>query len=532
VINFSRTTIPFSDTRQFSKLFIDYTFASEKLSPFYTFRTDNGGYADAAKKLTYNESFRSILVDVINDQYKSTGIAANENLITKLSLPGTMTVCTGHQLCLFTGPLYFIYKIITTIKLAEEQSSLLKKNIVPVYWMASEDHDFEEISSVNLFGKTLKWENADAKGAVGKLKTDSLTAIIAELKVLFGDSIPPNDLFIAIEKAYRPGRTLAQATREFVNDLFEGKILILDADDVRLKKCFVPQFKNEIEKQDSEIFVNNSISELTSLGYSAQVNPRKINLFFMKENFRERIEEKEGKFVVLNSDLHFSKEELLSKIENHPENFSPNVVLRPMYQQTILPNIAYIGGPGEISYWLEYKKMFEQFNIPFPVLQPRHFVLILDKNSENRLSKFEISLNELFTDVEELVKSFVRKNSGDSISLEKEKEGLKKIFESIKTKIVPVDPTLKGNADAELQKQLNALENLESKVLRAAKQKQETAIGQIRKLREKILPGGVLQERYENFIPFYLKYGKEFIPALEKQFTFPVESLVVLTETN
>jgi bacillithiol biosynthesis cysteine-adding enzyme BshC len=432
-------------------------------------------------------------------------------------------------LCLFTGPLYFIYKIITTINVAEEQSKVLGKNIVPVYWMASEDHDFDEISSVNLFGKTLKW-SADAKGAVGKLKTDSLSGIISELKSLLGNSSVGVNLSELIEKAYRPGRTLAQSTREFVNELFKDKLLILDANDARLKKCFAAQLKNEIEKQNSETPVSETISELAKLGYEAQVNPRKINLFYMKENFRERIEEKDGKFSVLNSTIVFSKEELLSEIDLHPENFSPNVVLRPIYQQTILPNIAYVGGPGEISYWLEYKKMFEQFKAPFPVLQPRHFALIVDKNSEERLSKLQLSLEELFGDAEELIKSFVKKNSGDSILLDQEKEELKKIFDSVRTKIVPVDSTLKGTVDAELQKQLNALENLESKVMRAAKQKQETAIGQIRKLREKFLPGGILQERYENFIPFYLKYGEEFIPMLEKQFEFPVENLLILSE--
>lgn len=529
MINFSNRTIPFSTTNQFPKLFLDYISASENLFSFYSFPPTKNGYADATKKMQYDESIRPILVEVIREQYQATEISIDEKLISKLAEAGTMTVCTGHQLCLFTGPLYFIYKIITTIKVADDQSKLLGKNIIPIYWMASEDHDFEEISSVNIFGKTLKWK-MESRGAVGNLKTDSLTEIIAELKLVMGDVPNANDLFAIIEKAYRAGRTLAQATREFVHELFRGKVLILDSNDPRLKNYFIPLLKNEIEKQNSEVAVSDSISKLATLGYEAQVKPRKINLFFMKKNIRERIEEKDGKYVVLNSKITFSKSELIYEIENYPGNFSPNVVLRPLYQQILLPNIAYIGGPGEISYWLEYKIMFEQFNIPFPILQPRHFVLIVDKSSNERLAKLGITLEDLFGDVEELIKTFVIKNSEDAVLLNTEKDELKKIFDTIKTKISPVDSSLENAVDADLQKQLKALENLESKVMRAAKQKLETSISQIRKLREKFLPNGILQERYENFIPYYLKYGTEFIPMLEKQFELPVENLLVLGE--
>lgn len=526
--NFSSSTISFSSTHQFSKLFLDYVSGAEHLRSFYAYAPTSEGYAAAVENLKYDENIRPVLVDVIREQYKNTEIAIDENLISKLALPGTMTVCTGHQLCLFTGPLYFIFKIISTINLAEAQSKLTGKIIVPVYWMASEDHDFEEVSSVNLFGKKIKW-SAEAKGAVGGLKTDSLNEVLAELKALLGDSLAATDFYSIIERAYRPGRTLAQATREFVHVLFAGKVLILDANDSKLKKFFIPFIKNEIEKQDSEALVNISIAELTKSGYEAQVNPRKINLFFMKKGIRERIEEKDGKFVVLNSKNSFSSSELIYEIENYPGNFSPNVVLRPLYQQTILPNIAYVGGPGEISYWLEYKKMFEKFNVTFPILQPRHFALILDKNSVEKISKLEITTEKLFGDIEELIKTVVKKNTGDSTSLETEKEALKKIFDAVREKIVPVDPTLKGAVDAELQKQINALENLEAKVMRAAKQKQETTVTQLRKLKEKILPEGTLQERYENFIPFYLKYGENFVPAISTQFDFPVEGVSLLT---
>ncbi|MDQ3111619.1 MAG: bacillithiol biosynthesis cysteine-adding enzyme BshC [Bacteroidota bacterium] len=526
---FTATTIPFSATHQFSELFLDYVSGNKKLESFYTFPANDEGYPAAADQLKYDETIRKDVVAAIREQYIQTGISIDESLIKKLEMPGAMTVCTGHQLCLFTGPLYFIFKIITTIRVAEEQSKKTGKTIVPVYWMATEDHDFDEISSVNLYGKTISWKT-EAGGAVGRLRTDSLETVLAELKVVMGVNEAADKLFSIISKAYFPGRTLAQATREFVHTLFGGKVLIIDPDDARLKKHLVPVLKKDVFEHTSKKFVLEVCGKLADAGFAIQVNPRSINVFYMKDNMRERIEEKDGKFHVLNSAISFTKEELNNEMDNYPENFSPNVVLRPMYQQIILPNIAYIGGPGEIAYWLEYKLMFEGFNIPFPLLQPRNFALILEKQVEEKINKLGLQAEDFFGDVEELIKTFVKKISGDSLSMEAEKATIRTVFESLRDKMIAADPTLKGAADAELQKQINGIENLEGKLLKASKQKQETSIAQIRKIREKILPAGMLQERYENFIPFYLKYGERLIAGLSAEFIFPVNGLLMLTE--
>jgi bacillithiol biosynthesis cysteine-adding enzyme BshC len=528
VTEFSTRTIPFPAIPQFSKLFIDYIAEAPSLKDLYSFHFSDKGYSEAVANNSYDENIRSVLVNVIREQYEKTGIAAPEDLLKDLAKEKTLTVCTGHQLCLFTGPLYFIYKIISAIRVAEEQSKKTGRKIIPVYWMASEDHDFEEISSVNLYGKTVSWKE-NAGGAAGRLKTDSLSSVLAEIKLLMGENEPVDNLFRLFSQAYRPGRTIAQATRELVHELFKGKILVIDPDDSRLKKFFIPVFQKDIFENAAEKYVSETATKLDTLQYSIQVNPRKINVFYLGENFRERIEEKEGKYHVLNSSLSFSKEELQKEIEAHPEKFSPNVILRPMYQQVILPNIAYVGGPGEIAYWLEYRSAFGQFKISFPVLQPRNFAIILEKHTAEKIQKLGLAVEDFFGDTEELIKNYVKKISGDSLSLEKEKEIIRKTFESIREKMLAADPTLKGAADAELQKQVNGIENMEGKLLKASKQKQETSVAQIRKLKEKILPSGILQERYENFIPFYLKYGPALMDELQAAF-HAANGLVVLSE--
>jgi bacillithiol biosynthesis cysteine-adding enzyme BshC len=246
-------------------------------------------------------------------------------------------------------------------------------------------------------------------------------------------------------------------------------------------------------------------------------------------NIRERIENDGNVFKVLNTDITFTEEQLKTEIELHPGRFSPNVVLRPVYQQKILPNIAYVGGPGEIAYWLEYKAMFEHHKISFPVLIPRNFAMISDEKSMTQISKLGFEMKDIFRDVDVLIKEFIIKNSSDSLSLKEEEEKLTKIFNEISGKAISIDSTLKSTVEAEMQKSINSIKNIESKLMRAEKQKQETSVNQIKKLKDKYLPEGVLQERYDNFIPFYLKSGKDFIKDLKDAFV-PFEFEMVIVE--
>ncbi len=526
---FRSTNVPFEKTGKFTRLFLDYISGDPKLSAFQAFAPDADGYRKAAGALYYEEKKRAVVADAILRQYAQSDVDLPADLFRDLSEPGTLTVCTGHQLCLFTGPLYFVYKILSTIRLAEFVAQASGKKCIPVYWMASEDHDFDEIASVNLFGKTLTWEKP-GNGAVGNLRTNSLQAFPGELKTLMGESPAAVELHALFAKVYRPGRTLAAATRELVHELTGGKILVLDGNDAELKKLFVPYFKADLFAQIPFREVNATIAELEKAGYGAQVNPREINVFYLGENFRERIGQEGSKFRVVNTETTFTAEELENELQKHPEKFSPNVVLRPLYQQVLLPNIAYTGGPGELAYWLEYKRMFDHFGVTFPVLQPRHSVLLIDRASAERMQKFGISVEDLFTETEELVKKIVAANAGEAISLDTEKEKLREVFLSATAKAAASDPTLKKNAEAELQKALNSLEALEAKMLRAHKQKQEASVAQVRKLHEKLFPSGGLQERHDNFIPFYLKYGPGFFSSLEKEFHFPNTALLVFVE--
>ena len=295
----------------------------------------------------------------------------------------TYTVCTGHQLCLFTGPLYFIYKIISTINLAEE---LKKKystyNFVPVYWMASEDHDFDEVNHINLFGKKIEWKRKPG-GPVGKFSTAGIGEVISELKSVLGDSKNASELISLFENAYVNHSDYASATRYLIHELF-GKygLVILDADDNRLKNEFREIIRDDIFNHSNFKLVNETIAQLKNNGYDSQVTPKEINFFLLSKKFRGWIDSEK---------IKSEPEEWKKKLVEKTERFSPSVVTRPLYQQKILPNLAYVGGPAEISYWLEYKAMFDHHKIFFPVLMPRNFVHIdNDETSETEIFKSKL----------------------------------------------------------------------------------------------------------------------------------------------
>jgi bacillithiol biosynthesis cysteine-adding enzyme BshC len=528
---FKKSTIALSATNQFSKLIIDYISNDNSLRPFYSYLPTLETFQQVIEDKSKELIDRELLVGVLKNQYEKSNIQHPVSTIELLLKENTYTVCTGHQLCLFTGPLYFIYKIISTINLAEAlKKKYPENNFVPVYWMASEDHDFEEIKSIHLFGKNIAWNNEEAKGAVGDLKTQSLDKVIDELKQILGESANANQLIQLFNNAYLKQSNLADATRYLVNELFEDYgLVILDANDKQLKTTFSEIIKDDILNNSNFKLVNKTIEELDRVGVKAQVNPREINCFYMMDGLRERIVFENSIYKIQNSEIVYTKVELLIELQNHPERFSPNVVLRPVYQQKILPNLAYVGGPGEIAYWLEYKAMFNFHKINFPVLMPRNFAMLMDEKLNQQLQKLGLTINDLFKDTELLTKEYVNKNASGEISLKEQEEKLTTIYNELALKVTAIDVTLKSSVEAELQKSLNALKNIETKLLRAEKQKQETSINQIKKIKDKFLPEGKLQERYDNIAPHYLKSGKQLIADLKEVFDpFEFQMLVLI----
>ena len=487
-MSFQKTEINFNDTGLLSRLVSDYITGSDQVRSFYSVFPDEKGFRELLDRRKSFPTDRKLLAEVLTEQNHLSHESVKKN-IGLLEQAGTFTVTTGHQLNLFTGPLYFIYKILSAIKLSGWLNEKFPTNkFVPVYWMASEDHDIAEINHTYLFGKKVEWSNAGT-GAAGRLNCIGIDAAIEELKNITGNKSEAGKLLSILADSYKEGRSLSEATRILVNSLF-GKygLVIIDPDNAKLKKLFIPVLKEELLHQVSFAKTTSTISELEKMNYEIQVSPREINLFYLEDHSRERIVKEKEVFSVLKGTKTWTESEILIELEKNPERFSPNVVLRPLYQEIILPNIAYVGGPAEIAYWLEYKNMFDHFKCSFPALVLRNCAMIADAGSAKRMQKLKISEGDLFKPVDLLSKEFI-KNDNAGFSMEEEIAMFNKAFDSLYRKAMAIDPTISKSVAGENQKQLNAIKSLEEKIIRAEKKKHEISLQQIQKLKDKFFPG-------------------------------------------
>ena len=509
--------IPFEQVPQLAFKDMAYANADPRLRPFYKYDVSLEAFGQVIEDKKSNTTNRAVLVEVLREQYKSFKIndKVQQNIESLLN-ENTFTVVTAHQPVLFTGPLFYIYKIISTINLAEQLNNHYPNyHFVPFFINGGEDHDFEEVNNATVFNKKIEWQSGE-KGPVGRMKTASLTPVLEELKQVLGESEHAQHLYQLAETAYTSQEYYGLATLHFVNELFkEYGLVALGTNRVALKRLFMPIMEEELLQQSSQPLVEATQQELEKLGFGSQAHVRDINLFYLRPQIRERIVREGDTFKVLNTDYTFTKEEIIQELHEHPEHFSPNVVLRPLLQETILPNLAYIGGGGEIAYWLERKSQFEHFGVNFPMLIRRNSALWVDKGASSRMEKLELEVNNLFQDTETLIKYYIDRNTEGELSLTAEKNTLENLFNQIAEKAKNVDMTLEKAVLAEGAKQLKTLEQIEGRIVRAEKQKHETALNQIRALRDKLFPNNGLQERSDNFMSIYVKYGQEFFDVLK-----------------
>lgn len=536
--------IRFQNSGYFSPLMNDYLNQKPDLQSLYN-RFPNLENFEAQiieKKINFNgnDNFngnikgnakREILVAVLEAQYAKTNTSETTlNNIKLLNHSNTFTITTGHQLNLFTGPLYFLYKIISTINLTKElKTKYPSNNFVPIYWMATEDHDFEEINYFNFKGRKFRW-NKESKGPVGRLSTEGLSEFLEVYAPELGSGKNANAIKKLFQEAYLMHSNLAEATHYLANKLFgEYGLVILDADNKDLKRVFSPYIKEELIDQTAHKHVLETAEKLKN--YSIQVNPREINLFYLEDNLRERIILENGIYKVNNTKIEFSETEILELLENHPEKFSPNVIMRPLYQEVILPNLCYIGGGGEIAYWLELKSFFDALDVTFPILSLRNSAVLATKKQAEKSHKMGLSWSDLFRKQKDLINAKTAQLSEFPIDFTPQKEQLRKQFESFYEIAQQTDKSFVGAVKAQEAKQLKGMKNLEKRLLKAQKRKYFETLERITDLQNELFPNQSLQERQANFSEFYVENGDRLIPQLFDQLK-PLEdhfSIIILS---
>ena len=528
------TRIPYRQTGYFSKTVVDYIDQVPSLKEFFNYPTTLQGIKKAIedrKQFKYN---RDVLVTELTKQYSLVTVSDKTKAnIESLASGTTFTFTTAHQNNIFTGPLYFIYKILHTIRLAEYcKANLPGYNFVPVFYMGTEDADIDELNNINVEGQNLVWKTKQT-GAVGNMKVDKelvklIGLVEGQLSVLpFG-----NEVLKLMKDCYKEGDTVQQSTFKIVNALFgEYGLVVLLPDNPGLKKQMIPVFKDDLLHQTASDIVERTAERVDKAGYKVQANPREINLFYLKENTRERIEKRNDQYLILNAQLSFGEDELLQELNEHPERFSPNVILRGLYQETILPNLAFIGGGGETAYWLQLKDLFHHYKVPFPMLVLRNSFLVVEKKWQERIAKLGFTIEDFFLSEQELMNKVVMHESTNEVKLNGSLTELEKMYESFKKQAAAVDRTLEKHVEALKLRTVQRLQELEKKMLRAEKRKFTDQQRQINTIKEHLFPGNGLQERHDNFSYYYARWGKDFIQKLYENSLKLEQEFVILHET-
>ncbi|WP_294250905.1 bacillithiol biosynthesis cysteine-adding enzyme BshC [uncultured Chryseobacterium sp.] len=520
--------LPFQKIESIPQLIRD--FLDHKIEGFRedTFSSDHISRQIRLKQESFTQNSRDILAEALKDQLKELTLSsAQKENAELLRLPNTFTVTTGHQLNLFSGPAFFVYKILQTIKTC----SYLKEkfpdfNFVPIYWMASEDHDFAEI---NHFRTEAGYYEINEKsgGPVGKITIHD-TFFISEFEKEFKDCVFGTELILMLKEAYKTGNTLTQAIRVLVNRLFSDTgLLMIDGDSTLLKSQMIDTFRDELLHFSLHKASEAKVKFLTEKYGKVQVNPREINLFYLSET-RDRIDFNGRNYVVLDKGIQFTEKEILDELEQFPEKFSPNALMRPVYQETVLPNLAYIGGNAEIMYWLELKDYFRDTGIPFPVLVPRNSMLFVKEKTIGKIKNLNLRIDDFFGNFTDITHNKILQDSA-VLDLLNEKEGqLIRQFSDLKEAAETTDRSFGNMVKAEEVRQLKSFKRMKKRLLHAEKIKQIELMERLETLFMEVHPSKNWQERVYNFSVFFADHGYEWMEACLEEIQIGAPELIIV----
>lgn len=503
------------ESGHWKRLLKDYLDGAPILDSLYGRRPELNAFEGQISDKAKSFGNRTVLVDALGKQYSDLGIQGNsELLINSLKEENTFTVTTGHQLCLMGGPAYFIYKIAGCISLARAlKEKYPNKKFIPVFWLATEDHDFAEINHFHLFNRRFEW-NIDSKGPVGRLKLEDFESLSEELKEVLGNADFAEELYDTFQKSYLQSNNLSEATIKLVYELFGfDELLCLDADEFSLKSLFVPIMEQELLEETSFKSVQKANEILTKADYTTQIHLREINLFYIQDNYRERIISDGNEWSTKDGNHKWSKEQVIEELHAHPECFSPNVAMRPLYQECILPNLAYIGGGGEMAYWLQLKPIFDAFKVDFPMLIPRLSATSVLPSVAKKIDKLGLPIQDYFNREEDLIKKYMVELTPLQ-GFDEEEKMIELIEKSLMDKMQELDEGFRKSIAADVNAMQKLLERIQGKYGKQIKQKEETSINQLRSVQNAIYPHSKLQERHENFSSWYLRSGKDALNSL------------------
>ncbi len=513
-MSLSIETIPISEFLSLSPIVEDYLNESEKLKPLINGYQRLADLKSQIEQKQSNFTHRELLVSRLTHQNEKVCLHSNQiENINALHSSNTFTITTAHQTNVFGGPLYFVQKAISTIKACQLAKSMFPEYVfVPIFWMGTEDHDFEELNHTYAFQTDFVWNDKQG-GAFGRYQTQSLAPLVKQLTNKFDNSEHGTFLTALFESAYLKHNTVAAATRYLLTELLgEQGLVVIDGDDVELKRIMIPTFEREILSQFSSKAAKPTMEWINEHYGGSQAFAREINLFYLTSHDRNRIIQlAENEFGVKSSKKRWSSQEIIAELNEFPEQFSPNVMLRPLMQELCLPNLMYVGGGGELSYWFQLKAIFEATNVTFPLLALRDSAVYLTRKSTQKLGQLGLTVPSFLQSKQELTKAIIQEHTEHELQLDKPRKLIREAMQLIEHQARQIDFTLKASSKAEEQKMINSLHKLEKKMMRAEKKNHQVALTRMNVVYENMYPKGKLQERILNFSELYLEYGTAWI---------------------
>ena len=533
------------DVRRFpwiNRLAADYAFDYARLSPFYAGNpAEPAAWADAIARTQQFPRKRDAIADVIAAQQHRRGAPA-ESIAAAAALrdPRTVAVVTGQQAGLFGGPLFTLLKAITAIRLAERVREVHRVPAVPIFWIDAEDHDWDEVKSCGLLDAELSLLTvavSDPEGAnersVARIRLDdSAPSAIADLEAALPATEFTPELVEQIRRAYQPGTGMSDAFGTWVESVLGPKgLVVFDSSDPAAKPLVAGVFATEVEHAGrTSALASEAGAALAALGYHAQVTPHEAQpALFHLDGGREPIRAQDGRFAI--GDGTYTREDLLTSVRRSPQEFSPNVLLRPLVQDTLFPTVCYVAGPSELAYLGQLRGVYAAFGIPMPLMQQRATATLVDSNTMRFLTRHDFPVEALRAQDEAALNQLLETQLPASVegSLDEAARVVSERMEALAQAVLQIDATLEGATRSTLGRMQDDLRKLHNKIIQAAKRKDETLRRQFKHAQAQAFPDGHPQERTVGFVYFLNKYGPALVDRLGDELALDMGTHWVIT---
>jgi bacillithiol biosynthesis cysteine-adding enzyme BshC len=505
--------------RPLSPLFRDYLASAPGVAPFF----EPGGWGEAALEASCRRTLslsrrRDLLAAALERQQRERGAPAAAAQAARLARPDAAAIVTGQQPGLFGGSLFVLYKALTALGLARRLEARLGTPVVPVFWVASDDHDFAEVRSVTLLGeggelRTLRYQPArepHGQPASQIVLDASISGLLADLKGSLPGSLHLDDIAGRLEQCYRPGATLSGAFAAFISSMLPD-LVVLEPSDPALKSLMAPVLSREIQEGSPTSRLAAEVgARLLKAGYHQQVPVREglLNLFVVMDGERRALGMTDSQVEVRGIGKTLSRDEALKRLEADPTPWSPGALLRPLAEDFMLPTLAYVAGPAEVAYHAQIGPSYAHFGIPRPIVVPRASLTLVEPAQARTLESEGLQLLDLEGEPEALLNRRTREAHPEvEDAFQKTRDAVDRGMTEVERILGTVDPTLQGAADAAHGRLLHQIETLREKAIRALKKRDHSRAERLRRTRDALFPGGALQERGLGLVSLLARQG-------------------------